>query len=241
MTKLDMTIRDNTEAMDDVTINLTATNRLLIIFDCDGVLVDSEPITNKVFWAMLHERGINITLEETVANFVGRTMKACAVIIKEKYGVEITADDLGEFAKRSAEILRKELLPVEGIHEVLKTIPYQYCVASSGSYDKMNITLSVTGIMPFVEGKIFSAVDVAHGKPSPDIFLHAAEKMGFSPDECIVVEDSPLGALAAKNAGMKCIGYSARTKPLLLAEHDAIVIHSMKELLPTIKEIWKAK
>lgn len=216
------------------------THRLLIIFDCDGVLVDSEPITNKVFWAMLRERGINITLEETVANFVGRTMKACAVIIKEKYGVEITADDLAEFAKRSADVLRKELLPVEGIHEVLKTIPYPYCVASSGSYDKMNITLDVTGVMPYVEGRIFSAVDVAQGKPAPDIFLHAANMMGFSPNECIVVEDSPLGVLAAKNASMKCIGFSARTNPVLLAEHGAITISSMTELLPTIEEIRRS-
>jgi HAD superfamily hydrolase (TIGR01509 family) len=124
---------------------------------------------------------------------------------------------------------RASLRPVPGVVDALNGITEETCVASSGPHSKMQLTLGLCGLLGRFEGRIFSAWDVPNGKPSPDLFLHAASSLGFSPGECVVVEDSPVGVAAARAAGMRCFGFAARTPAERLAEADH-VFNSMAEL-----------
>jgi len=212
---------------------------VLIIFDCDGVLVDSEPITTRVFNGMLAELDIKQSHQETMTRYLGRTMKSCYDMIQQEYGITIPQHFPQLFLERCKTEFEKDLKPVRGITDVLQQLQYQSCVASSGRYEKMNITLGITGLLPYFNGRIFSAQDVLHGKPAPDIFLHAASSMNFHPAQCIIVEDSPLGAQAAQAAGMLCVGYAGLTPEQLLAKHTPYIINNMKQLLPTIELLIK--
>lgn len=210
-------------------------SEFLIIFDCDGVLVDSEPITTRVFNGLLAELGIHQTTQETMEKYLGRTMNACYQMIQQEYNMTIPEHYPQLFLQQCKTEFEKELQPVRGITTVLQTLPYSSCVASSGRYEKMNITLSLTGLIPYFAGRIFSAQDVERGKPAPDIFLYAAKRMNYQPHQCIVVEDSPLGAQAANAANMLCIGYAERTPAERLQQHTPHIITTMQQLLPTIE------
>jgi HAD superfamily hydrolase (TIGR01509 family) len=137
------------------------------------------------------------------------------------------------FWERAEVALRAELRPVPGIHEALERIPTPTCVASSGRIDKMRVTLGVTGLLRRFEGRIFSAADVPRAKPWPDLFLHAAERMGAAPTTCVVVEDSPRGVEAGVAAGMRVLGYAARTDASELAGAGAEIFSDMR-LLPQL-------
>ena len=203
----------------------------LIIFDCDGVLVDSEPITNRVFGEMLRELGMNVTLDDMFELFVGYSMAQCLQVVSERLGKMPPADFVQNYYNRASAALEAELTAVPGIVEALDQIKLPYCVASSGAHEKMRMTLGITGLLPRFEGKMFSATEVARGKPAPDIFLYAAGKLGVPPPACLVIEDTPPGVAAGVAAGMTVYGYSAQTPAArLLAAGAHRTFNDMSEL-----------
>jgi HAD superfamily hydrolase (TIGR01509 family) len=181
----------------------------LVIFDCDGVLVDSELITNRVFARMLNEIGLVFTLDDMFERFVGHSTPRCLEMIAEMLGHAVPAGFLEDYRSKCKIALQTELKAVSGIVNVLDSIELPYCVASSGDHDKMRMTLGITGLLPRFEGKLFSVPEVARSKPAPDVFLYAAGKFGIAPEACVVVEDSPIGVAAAVAAGMTVCGYAA--------------------------------
>jgi HAD superfamily hydrolase (TIGR01509 family) len=183
----------------------------LVIFDCDGVLVDSEPITNRVFTKMLNELGVEVSREEAFEKFVGRSLAQCLEMIAGLLGREVPADFVRQYHQRSATALKAELKAVPGVEAALDAIQLPYCVASNGSREKMQTTLGITGLLPKFEDKLFSVSEVARGKPFPDVFLYAAGKSGVAPSDCVVIEDTPTGVSAGVAAGMTVYGYCAHT------------------------------
>jgi HAD superfamily hydrolase (TIGR01509 family) len=181
------------------------------IFDCDGVLVDSEMITNRVFTTMLNELGVAVSKQEAFEKFVGRSMAQCLEMVAELLGREVPADFERQYHRRSTAALTSELKAVPGIEAVLEAIQMPYCVASNGSHEKMQTTLRVTGLLPKFKDKLFSVSEVARGKPFPDVFLYAAGKSGVAPSDCVVIEDTPTGVSAGVAAGMTVYGYCAHT------------------------------
>jgi HAD superfamily hydrolase (TIGR01509 family) len=209
----------------------------LVIFDCDGVLVDSELITNRVFAAMINELGVPVTLEDMFEKFVGHTMAYCCDLITAMSGKPLPEDFVARYRERTTAALHAELRAVRGIEAALDAIDalgLPYCVASSGSHEKMRTTLGITGLWPRMHGKLFSVTEVVNPKPAPDVFLHAARLSGAEPRECCVVEDSPIGVAAGVAAGMTVLGYCALTpKQRLLAAGAHRTFDDMREL-PTL-------
>ena len=184
----------------------------LVIFDCDGVLVDSEPIANRVFAEALAELGLSMSIAEMYADFVGRSMSYCVDVVEERLGRPVPRDFVARLQERTFAAFEAEgLKATDGIFEALDAIDIPVCVASSGEIEKMRFTLGMTGLLPRFDGRLFSATQVAHGKPAPDIYLFAAEQMGVQPNRCVVVEDSQAGAQAGLAAGMTVLGYCAHT------------------------------
>jgi HAD superfamily hydrolase (TIGR01509 family) len=193
----------------------------LVIFDCDGVLVDSELITNRVFARMLNEVGIAVSLEDMFERFVGRSMPQCLEIITELLGRPVPPHFVEEYQTQSAAALRSELKAVPDIETVLSTLRIPYCVASSGTHQKMQTTLGITGLLPQFRGKMYSVTEVAQSKPFPDVFLHAARQQGVPPADCAVIEDTPTGVRAGVAAGMTVFGYCALTPKQRLLDAGA--------------------
>ncbi len=206
----------------------------LVVFDCDGVLVDSERLTIAVESRMLTEMGWPITVDEIVQRFVGGSSDAMLAEIERHLGPERTA----EFDRRSTDEIiaafHAELQPVEGVREVVETLHQRNvptCIASSGSHRKMELTLGLTGLRPLFEGRIYSGSEVERGKPWPDLFVHAARSMGAEPGRCAVIEDSSNGARAAVAAGMRCYGFAGGlTRRADLEATGATVFDTMTEL-----------
>ncbi len=203
----------------------------LVIFDCDGVLVDSETIANKIMAEELTRIGLPTTYEESIRDYMGKSLADGLKLITDRLGSPPPKEYFERSHKRSVEAFEKELKPIPGIFDALNQISIKKCVASSGSHEKIRKTLGITKLLPFFEGKIFSAVDVKKGKPNPDLFLFAAQHMGVPPEYCVVVEDSLPGVQAARAAGMKVFGYQALTSAEVLLEAGAYVFEDMK-LLP---------
>tara|TARA_B110000116_G_C16583699_1_gene467431 strand:+ start:35 stop:685 length:651 start_codon:yes stop_codon:yes gene_type:complete len=179
----------------------------LIIFDCDGVLVDSEPIANKILVEVLNDIGLSLTFEESMNLFLGKSWKDCLKIIETKLNSSIKIDLTNIYMTKMFAEFEKSLNPIPGIKKALTTIDCKICVASSGPHEKIRKTLSITGLLQKFEGAIFSAADVKNGKPSPDIFLLASETMRVPPEKCLIIEDSLNGIKAAVTAKMKAIHY----------------------------------
>jgi HAD superfamily hydrolase (TIGR01509 family) len=206
----------------------------LVIFDCDGVLVDSEPITNRIFADMLNELGIPVTLDEMFEKFVGRSMGQCVALIEGILGRKIPENFVPQYHARTTQALKAGLKAVPGIEAALDAIPLPYCVASSGSHQKMQTTLGMTGLIARFEGKLFSVTEVARAKPYPDVFLYAADKLGVAPSACAVVEDTPTGVTAGVAAGMQVYGYCGRTPRHRLQEAGAHHTFDSMSLLPAL-------
>lgn len=199
-----------------------------VIFDCDGVLVDSEPISNRVLAEALTGIGLPMTAEESTATFMGRSWASLVEIVEGRLGRAVPADLRARYLDRIFAAFERELQPVPGIAAALDRIALPWCVASSSSHEKMRFTLGHTGLLERFEGRLFSATEVTQGKPAPDLFLHAAARMGWAPEQCAVVEDSAPGVQAALAAGMTALAYAGRTDPALLA--GARVFTRMAEL-----------
>jgi len=180
----------------------------LLIFDCDGVLVDSEAISASVLSGMLSSSGALISEELVYSRFLGRSMANARHILLTEFGVTIS-EDMTQAMR--AEMFRRfpiELKPIAGAADALALLKNPRCVASSSMPDRLRLTLGLTGLLKFFDPHIFSAAMVVNGKPAPDLFLHAAREMGAAPQSCIVIEDSPAGVEAAQAAGMKVLGFT---------------------------------
>ncbi len=206
----------------------------LVIFDCDGVLVDSERLTNTVFAGMLNELGLSLTLEDMFDKFVGNSMSKCLELVQEMLGRSAPEDFVPQYRALSRVALESDLKPVAGIEDALRGIHIPYCVASSGDNDKMRMTLGITGLLPQFEGRLFSVTEVARGKPYPDVFLYAAERMGAEPHRCVVVEDTPIGVTAGVAAGMKVLGYAGMMSAERLKDAGASEVFTDMRLLPEL-------
>ena len=206
----------------------------LIIFDCDGVLVDSERLTNTVFAEMLNELGLSLTLDDMLDKFVGNSMTTCREMIKEMLGRPVPEDFVEQYRMRARKALESNLKPVNGVEEALQRIQVPYCTASSGDHEKMRMTLGITGLLPYFEGKLFSVTEVARGKPHPDVFLYAAEQMGAKPRRCVVVEDTSIGVAAGVAAGTRVFGYTGTMSADKLINSGASLVFSDMRLLPEL-------
>lgn len=205
----------------------------LIIFDCDGVLVDSEVIANAVMAEEITALGWPVSTDDCLKNFKGSHLDDVMAVIEAKIGRALPEDWLPNLRAKSDLAFRADLQPVPGVHEVLDRLSelgLPHCVASQGPHEKMAVTLEVTGLKPRFEGRVFSAYEVARGKPHPDLFLHAAETMGHAPRQCVVIEDSPLGVQAAKAAGMRIFGYDPQGSDPRLGREGAEVFADMRAL-----------
>ncbi|MEU4031141.1 HAD family hydrolase [Streptomyces anulatus] len=203
----------------------------LVIFDCDGVLVDSERIAVRVYVALGAELGWPLTEAEVIEKFIGRSITSNFEQITSRVGSSRAALWQERFGQLHRAAVDAELVPVNGILEVLDALTLPSCVASGGHHDTMRHTLGHTGIYPYFEGRIFSASEVTHGKPAPDLFLHAAKEMGVNPSACIVVEDSKYGVQAARAAGMRALGYAGGLTPAQWLEGpNTTVFDDMREL-----------
>ena len=206
----------------------------LVIFDCDGVLVDSERITNQVFCTMLNELGLSVALGDMFEHFVGQSMRQCLELVSAMYNTSLSESFVEQLRLRTTEALKNQIKPIPGVADALKVISIPYCVASSGEYDKICLTLGTTGLLRYFENKIFSVSDVKRPKPAPDIFLHAAKQLSTEPSRCAVIEDTPTGVRAAVAAGMHVFGFSANTPEYKLKEAGAHVLFSEMQLLPRL-------
>ena len=202
----------------------------LIIFDCDGVLVDSEPPANRVFTEALNGIGLDMAFDEVCDTFIGLSMPRCLEIVESRLGGPAPARFLERLQERTFEAFRRELAPVRGVADMLARIDDPVCVASSGEREKMELTLGLTGLLPRFAGRLFSSTEVPRGKPAPDLFLHAARNMGVEPAGCAVVEDTPIGARAGRAAGMRVFGYAERSDGRALAAEGATVFDDMTRL-----------
>ena len=201
-----------------------------VIFDCDGVLVDSEPLAEATIAVMANEIGIDINIEYAKRNFKGDSFKNILNHIESKFNTSLPNNFESEYRRRSFEMFTKKLKPVEGILNVIKSLNIPFCVASSGPQNKIKHNLKLTGLLPYFEDRIFSCYDIQKWKPEPDIFLHAASSMGFSVDECIVVEDTLIGITAALQGGFDVFGFADEFNHSIYKEKATKVFMGMDEL-----------
>jgi HAD superfamily hydrolase (TIGR01509 family) len=178
-----------------------------VIFDCDGTLVDSEVLSNRVLVEAVAEHGLVLSVEDAIASFRGGRMADCVAQLELRLGRPLPPDFVPSFRARMADAFRTSLRPVDGALELVRSLSPSICVASSGPAEKIELTLSLTGLLPFFEGRIFSSYDVGSWKPDPGLFLHAARVMGVTPADCAVVEDSMLGIRAGLAAGMNVFAF----------------------------------
>lgn len=201
-----------------------------IIFDCDGVLVDSESIGNQVLLSMAKEFGLKMTLEEAFINFNGRSLKDCFQQIEEIIMQELPENFEDEYRKKSFEAFKKELQPIKDVKEFIDNLAVSYCVASSGPPEKIILNLTTVGLIDKFEHKIFSSYQINSWKPNPEIFLFAAKEMGFQVHECMVIEDSKAGVIAAKKGGFTVYGFANSYTEKELSKEGAIVFYDFQEL-----------
>jgi beta-phosphoglucomutase-like phosphatase (HAD superfamily) len=205
----------------------------LVVFDCDGVLVDSERLAVRVESQLLGELGWPLSEDEVLDRFVGRSDAHMIAAIEAQLGRPVP-DFTEQYLARLHAAFDQELTAVDGVVAALEVIDraaLRTCVASSGTHEKMARTLGLTGLWDRFDGSIFSATEVEHGKPAPDLFLFAAASMGVRPDACVVVEDSRAGVAAARAAGMSVVGFAGGLTPASWLEGpDTVVISDMAEL-----------
>jgi HAD superfamily hydrolase (TIGR01509 family) len=216
--------------------------RTLLLFDCDGVLVDSERLIQDVDMRMIGKLGWPITRPEILEQHLGRTEAEVTANIERVLGRRLP-DGFAEARHAAyAREFTSRLTEVRGVRravETLQQLGHETCVASSGSRERLKLTLGLTGMSDLFESHIYSAEDVPRGKPAPDLFLLAAERMGYDPGACLVIEDSPSGVHAASAAGMRVIGYAGLTPPRALSQADG-VIDDMAHLVSVVERIGRA-
>ena len=209
----------------------------LVIFDCDGVLVDSERIANPLLAEMLSEIGLPTTREESIERYQGRSWADTKKLIEQSLGRPLSEAFPELFNQRMMAEFHERLAPIPGIAAALDRIEYPMCVASSSGHAHIRTALEITGLLPHFEGRCFSASEVSRGKPHPDLFLHAAERMGYGAAASIVIEDSVSGVRGACAAGMPVLGFARDSDPDVLRNAGARVFRDMEELPERIREV----
>jgi HAD superfamily hydrolase (TIGR01509 family) len=207
----------------------------LVIFDCDGVVVDSERVVQDVDMQMIAELGWQISRDEIFQQHLGRTEEAVTANIERMTGRPVPAGFSQARQAAYEAAFSDALTEVPGVRNAvvaLHSVGYDTCVASSSSHRRLRLTLGLTEMNRLFAGRVYSADDVFHGKPAPDLFLHAARQMGHSQASCVVVEDNPAGVAAARAAGMKVVGYAGLT-PGHMLEAD-VVIGDMDQLVEAV-------
>jgi HAD superfamily hydrolase (TIGR01509 family) len=219
----------------------------LVIFDCDGVLVDSEPISFAVLREMLADAGLTFSEEWAYENFLGKSMASITAMIAADHNLTLDETMLAAMRQRLYERFEAELEPVPGIDALLADFPHAFCVASSSQLERIRLCLNKTQLIDYFEPNIFSASMVENGKPAPDLFLHAARAMDFAPENCIVIEDSPAGIRAAKAAGMTVFAFTGAShapisnlRPLVESLKPSVIFDDMAELPGLIRELGRS-
>ena len=203
-----------------------------VLFDCDGVLVNSEPITNKIIRENLAAHGLDLRLDQIFDLFVGGTMQGVMTRGREM-GAALPDDWLDTIYAQIFSALEKDCQVIPGVPDLLDQLDRAgigYAVGSNGPMAKMDVTLRTCGLADRLKGRVFSAHECAAPKPAPDVYLKAAESAGMAPAQCVVIEDSASGARAGQAAGMRCFGYAADTKPEKLAPYCDVVFADMRDL-----------
>jgi HAD superfamily hydrolase (TIGR01509 family) len=209
----------------------------LVIFDCDGVLVDSEPIANRVLAEQLSAVGLVMSVGEVMAKFIGKTRAGCLELATELLRRPLPENFAESWDASLFRALAREVKPTEGIRDLLDALDIQYCVASNSSAERMRISLSSAGLLPLFDGRTFSAQDVARPKPAPDLFLHAAKALNVAPSRTVVIEDTVIGVQAATAAGMAVLAYAVdNARHTTFAAYGAIPFDAMSKVITVLAE-----
>lgn len=210
----------------------------LMIFDCDGVLVDSESISSREMARSINELGLPLTYDEVKRTFKGESLANMQSAVERELGHAVPDGWLEDFQARRAAAFKTEIAAVEHAEELVLAVQAAglgTCVASQASLEKMHLTLGLTGLRRrFSDDRLFSSAMVKRGKPAPDLFLHAARECGHDPSNCVVIEDGVAGVKAAGLAGMRVFGYAADSDADALAAAGAEIVLDLRELLPMI-------
>lgn len=202
-----------------------------VIFDCDGVLVDSEAISAQVLVEMAGDLGLFLSLDEAIVEFSGKSFHSIVSYIDERIKGNVPEDFETRFREKTFAVFKSELQPIEGIHKMLNGLSIPFCVASSGPRKKIELNLTKVGLIDkFPQHNIFSSFEIGSWKPDPKIYLFAAEKMGFEPGECAVIEDSVYGVQAAISGGFDTFAYAKSHNKQAFEDLGAIVFDSMENL-----------
>jgi HAD superfamily hydrolase (TIGR01509 family) len=212
----------------------------LVIFDCDGVLVDSEPISSRILAASLNQLGLPVSPEEARRSYLGPRLSEIVARVEGEIGCDLDPEWLIDFEARRAEAFRRELRLIDGAEQAVACVSaagIAVCVASQARLENTRLRLEATGLNRFFpESALFSAEQVQMGKPWPDLFLHAAHAMGVDPRRCAVVEDTPRGVSAAVRAGMRALGFAGAGDVEELRRAGAEVLTSL-DVLPALLEV----
>jgi HAD superfamily hydrolase (TIGR01509 family) len=206
-----------------------------IIFDCDGVLVDSEAISNKVIVEMANAQGADIDLDYALKNYSGTSLAFVLQDIETRIGKKLPENFMSEYRRITFVRFQQEIQPVKGVTEVLDQLKVPFCVASNGPLNKMALNLEVTGLTKYFRGKMFSAYEINSWKPDPKLFLTAAKSMGFAPEDCAVVEDSISGVEAGLAGGFDVFALSHTHKMDAFKDQGVTVFTQMSELLELLE------
>jgi len=211
----------------------------LVIFDCDGVLVDSELISSRIMSEIFTEIGLDMSAKDVFDTLRGGSMKETIAFVESRLGHPLEYELEAEYRKRSFKAYRDEMTPIKGIEDILKSLTVPFCVGSNGPQHKIKLNLEVTGLRQyFTDNNIFSAYDINVWKPKPDLYLYAAKQFKINPSNCLVIEDSISGATAAIEAGMTCYGYCRDTKRSDFENIGVRPINSMDEIKTMVSEIF---
>jgi HAD superfamily hydrolase (TIGR01509 family) len=209
----------------------------LVIFDCDGVLVDSERIAVEIDLVILERVGLTMTRQEVIERFVGRSPSVMYEVIEAQLGSPPPPKLRAEFEQLYVDAYERDLVPVPGIVDALEELDRPMCVASSSTPEALRRKLTKTGLYDKFEGRIFSAVEVRNGKPAPDLFLYAADRMGVEPTRCVVIEDSLYGVMAGRAAGMRVLAFASELIDAVTLEGNATTLFTdMADLVSLIDD-----
>ncbi|MCF7568790.1 HAD family hydrolase [Sabulilitoribacter arenilitoris] len=202
-----------------------------VIFDCDGVLVDSEAISCMVLQEMADNLGLSLKWNTIIETFSGKSLRNIIEYIEIRINQKIPANFETEFRQKTFESFKRDLKPIKGIHKVINELTVPFCVASSGPRNKIILNLTTVDLIhKFSEERIFSSYDIGSWKPEPEIYLFAAKKMGFKPKECVVIEDSIYGIEAAISGGFDTYAYTKGHNKKKFTEMGAMVFNDMNQL-----------
>lgn len=207
------------------------TNPKALIFDCDGVLVDTETISTATLHQMATENGVPLSLEETRHHYIGKALSVVFEDMEKRLGSKLPDTFENEFRNRSFEAFKSGLKPIEGIEDLLQEFEsFPKAVASNGPSFKMELTLDICNLKHHFDPHIYSAYTIQKWKPEPDLFWHAAKKLGYPPNQCVIIEDSQSGVQAAVAGGFKVYAFAPKEMWKAYQELGAIPFDSMKEL-----------